>query len=223
MSLCLEQASKSPLHYRHGCTIVRGEKAIGRGFNHYRPGFNGGPLKNGRSKITGEVLQQRIKQKHKSRAREEPRDSRGGGSDAYMEFSMHSEMMAIRSALSLSAHQSGALARSNVWYETPCFKLSGRGKREHRLRKEKIRRYVEKVFEVAEKSGGRIDSESFTTLGDTWRFESVASGFDQVQKRRPQRQYGGFGGGSEREEEQEKDTPCSCGSEEHRSESLSVP
>lgn len=48
LSLCLEQAAKSPLHYRHGAVIVHGGKVIGRGHNDYRPGFNGGALKNGR-------------------------------------------------------------------------------------------------------------------------------------------------------------------------------
>ena len=48
LTLCLEQASKSPLHYRHGCIIVRGGKVIGQGFNDYRPGFNGGALKTGK-------------------------------------------------------------------------------------------------------------------------------------------------------------------------------
>ena len=38
LSLCLDQAAKSPLHYRHGSIIVRGGKIIGQGFNDYRPG-----------------------------------------------------------------------------------------------------------------------------------------------------------------------------------------
>ena len=49
LSLCLEQASKSSLHYRHGCIIVRGGKVIGQGYNDRRPGFSGcGTLKSGR-------------------------------------------------------------------------------------------------------------------------------------------------------------------------------
>ena len=77
MSLCLEQASKSPLHYRHGCK----------------------------------------KQKDKSRANSELPRAYGGGSHINMALSVHSEMMAIRFALSLSSHPSGASARSSVWYE----------------------------------------------------------------------------------------------------------
>lgn len=48
LTLCLDQAEKSPLHYRHGCIIVRGGKVIGQGYNSYRPGFDGGALKTGK-------------------------------------------------------------------------------------------------------------------------------------------------------------------------------
>jgi len=48
LTLCLEQAAKSPLHYRDGYIIVRDAKVIGQGYNDYRPGFNGGALKHGR-------------------------------------------------------------------------------------------------------------------------------------------------------------------------------
>ncbi|MCJ1350569.1 MAG: hypothetical protein MMC33_000550 [Icmadophila ericetorum] len=47
LSICLSEASKSPLHYRHGCIIVAGGKVIGKGFNHYRPGFSSGAFKTG--------------------------------------------------------------------------------------------------------------------------------------------------------------------------------
>jgi deoxycytidylate deaminase len=50
LTLCLEQATISPLHYRHGCIIVRGGKVIGRGYNDHRSGFDGGALKSGRMK-----------------------------------------------------------------------------------------------------------------------------------------------------------------------------
>ncbi|KAL9002350.1 MAG: hypothetical protein Q9188_004704 [Gyalolechia gomerana] len=53
LSLCLEQASLSSLHYRHGCIIVRGGKVIGKGYNDYRPGFDGGIQNNGRSNSVG--------------------------------------------------------------------------------------------------------------------------------------------------------------------------
>jgi hypothetical protein len=59
LTLCLEQATKSPLHYRHGCIVVRGGKVIGQGHNDYRPGFDGGALKHGRvasSALNGPAL-----------------------------------------------------------------------------------------------------------------------------------------------------------------------
>lgn len=192
LSLCLEQASKSPLHYRHGCVIVRGGKVIGRGFNHYRPGFNGGALKNGRTKESGSVETQKMKQKqkqHQSCGKDGIPSSLGGGSDANLALSMHSEMMAIRSALSLSSHPSGGSARATLWYETPCFKLSGRGKREHLLRKQNIRQFVERVCKAAEKSGGKIDTDDFTTQANMWRFESGTCGFNQCQQRCSQPAY----------------------------------
>jgi deoxycytidylate deaminase len=204
MTLCLEQALKSPLHYRHGCIIVRGGKVIGRGFNHYRPGFNGGALKDGRTKIAGDVLQQKTKQKHTCHAREELPGPNGGGSDANMALSLHSEMMAIRSALSLSSHHSGASARSNAWYETPCFKLPGHSTLGHTLRKEKIRQYMERVCVAAEKSEGKIESDCFPAQTVTSSFESRTFGFDQVLPQFPQRTHAEFEKEPEREAEREQ-------------------
>lgn len=187
LSLCLEQASKSPLHYRHGCIIVRGGKVIGRGFNHYRPGFNGGALKNGRTKESPQLTKHKVNQKHNSGSMNEPLSKYGGGVDANMALSMHSEMMAIRSALSLSSHDCGASARSTAWYDAPPFKLPGHDKREYKLRREKIRQYVERVCEAAEKSEGKIDSGTLLAQNDMWRFEPGACGLDQVQQQYSQR------------------------------------
>jgi hypothetical protein len=47
LNLCLEQAAKSPLRYRHGAIVVRGGKVIGKGYNDHRSGFDGGALKTG--------------------------------------------------------------------------------------------------------------------------------------------------------------------------------
>jgi hypothetical protein len=47
LDLCLAQATKSPLRYRHGAVIVRGGKVIDQGYNDYRSGFDGGALKTG--------------------------------------------------------------------------------------------------------------------------------------------------------------------------------
>src|SRR5271170_7109781 len=117
MSLCLEQARQSQLHYRHGCIIVRGGKVIGKGYNHYRPGFNGGAFKNGRT-ASSNVVRVQVKQtkKQKPKHTQAPlkllgTSSFGGGHLTNSPLSMHSEMMAVRSALSLSAHDSGSSAR----------------------------------------------------------------------------------------------------------------
>lgn len=72
LTLCLEQATKSPLHYRHGCIIVRGGKVIGQGYNDYRPGFNGGALKTGRiaaGSFDGPAILD-LKEKHKQKKKQ---------------------------------------------------------------------------------------------------------------------------------------------------------
>ena len=218
LSLCLDQASKSPLHYRHGCIIVRGGKVIGQGFNHYRTGFNGGALKNGRSKTAGGMVEQKAKQKHKFSGRDVVSRGCGGGADAQMALSMHSEIMAIRSALSLSSHPSGGSARSNAWDRARCFKSPGRGKKEHRLRKEKIQEYVERVCETTAKIAGKIESHDFATQNDVWRFESGTCRLLQAQELCSQPASSEPGHRSEEEREQES----SCFSTSVRSRPVSV-
>lgn len=153
----------SPLHFRHGCVIVRGGKVIGQGYNSYRPGFDGGALKHGNIHGLHEgptiaELKQRLKfkSKTKSKSKSDNRPSLGTftpfeatGRNLNVPLSMHSEMMAIQSALSLS---SGALssqtsARSAKWLQKPNSKLSGMSKRKTRLRN--IQVYVKAVCEEA--------------------------------------------------------------------------
>ncbi|KAL8917341.1 MAG: hypothetical protein Q9208_008011 [Pyrenodesmia sp. 3 TL-2023] len=150
LSLCLEQASLSTLHYRHGCIIVRGGKVIGKGYNDYRPGFNGGVQMNGRLRSAAASSSTAIacrKSKHPkyhdvpsdgsdqaSASTTKPKtyvafDSRdhalgtGGGALANTPLSMHSEMMAINSALSLSsAIACQGTARSTQWLQKPTSK-----------------------------------------------------------------------------------------------------
>ncbi|KAH6719017.1 hypothetical protein BKA61DRAFT_669353 [Leptodontidium sp. MPI-SDFR-AT-0119] len=145
LSLCLAQADLSPLHYRHGAIIVRGGKVIGQGFNTYRPGFDGGALKSGAlpsASLDGPAIAElkRLKSKLKSKSKtpnqpEEgtftPFESMGCGHNANVALSMHSEMMAIRSALSLSSgtQSSQTSARSAKCFEKPCFKLPGDSKK----------------------------------------------------------------------------------------------
>ncbi|TVY38542.1 hypothetical protein LOCC1_G006700 [Lachnellula occidentalis] len=169
LSLCLAQAELSPLHYRHGSIIVRGGKVIGQGFNSYRPGFDGGALKTGilpSASVDGAAiaeLKQRLKSKpeHKSKSILDnkqdsgtftPFESMGQGHNANTPLSLHSEMMAIQSALSLS---SGALssqtsARSAKYYEKPCFSLSGDSKKR---RARGLKAYAEAVCADAIETG----------------------------------------------------------------------
>lgn len=150
LTLCLEQATKSPLHYRHGCIVVRGGKVIGQGHNDYRPGFNGGALKHGRvasSALHGPALAD-MKAKLKQR-KASPKDKEaafrelnsGVGSQANTPLSMHSEMMAIHSALSTSS----TMACSTFSREKPCFKLPRGDKKKERLRRDVLKSYVESI------------------------------------------------------------------------------
>lgn len=208
MSLCLEQAVQSPLHYRHGCIIVRGGKVIGKGYNHYRPGFNGGALKNGRLASThnlAELKQNEKKQKSKHAQHSRNRivaNSFVDGPLTNCPLSLHSEMMAIRSALSLSAIDSGSSARSTAWCKKPCFKSPAGGRQNQRS--QRVNAYVKAVCVEAERAGGRIDlcSEAITQ-SDEQRFEPATCGLDQVQQQCPQRTQGGGETEPEREGEGE--------------------
>ena len=139
LTLCLHEAAKSPLHYRHGCIIVRGGKVIGQGYNDYRRGFDGGSLKTGRLASAGALnAVLALKQKKASKAKVEHErlaHSVGGGRLANTPLSMHSEMMAIHSALSLSSTlSSSGSGRAASLLQKPYSKLQGRGKRQLRLR-----------------------------------------------------------------------------------------
>ncbi|TVY20041.1 hypothetical protein LARI1_G002120 [Lachnellula arida] len=171
LSQCLAQAELSPLHYRHGSIIVRGGKVIGQGFNSYRPGFDGGALKTGilpSATLDGPAiaeLKQRLKSKpkHKSKSTLDnqqdsatftPFESMGQGRNANTPLSLHSEMMAIQSALSLSSGtlSSQASARSAKYYQKPCFSLSGDSKK-RKLRTRGLKAYAEAVCAEATETG----------------------------------------------------------------------
>jgi deoxycytidylate deaminase len=164
LTLCLEQAAKSPLRYRHGCIIVRGGKVIGQGFNDYRFGFDGGALKTGRlaagcpddSAIAEFKKKHKLKRETKHQGKQKhaipetsnkmfmPFENMGGGSHVNTPFSMHSEMMAIHSAFAASS----TLASNAASTQKPCFKLSGGSRRKARLRKKAIKVYIETVCET---------------------------------------------------------------------------
>ncbi|KAK0823753.1 hypothetical protein LTR54_009925 [Friedmanniomyces endolithicus] len=165
LTLCLEQAAKSSLHYRHGCIIVRGGKVIGQGYNDYRPGYEGGTLKHGRIAKCGldgpaiaELKEKMKKQKNGPREQQrhpqfgntfKPCEGAGGGHQANVPLSMHSEMMAIHSALAAS----GTLSSTALASEKPCFKLPRGDKRKARLRAESLKRYVETVCSGVTETG----------------------------------------------------------------------
>jgi hypothetical protein len=181
LSLCLAQAELSPLHYRHGSIIVRGGKVIGQGFNCYRRGFDGGALKSGTlpsSSLDGPAiaeLKQRLKSKPKPKYKSKlenqqdegaftPFGSMGCGHNSNAPLSMHSEMMAIRSALSLSSgtHASQTSARSSKCFQKPCFTLPGDSKK-RKLRAKALKAYAQAVcFEAEAASTGKAYGGKFS-------------------------------------------------------------
>ncbi|KAI4693356.1 uncharacterized protein J4E88_001727 [Alternaria novae-zelandiae] len=172
LNLCLEQAAKSPLRYRHGAIIVRGGKVIGQGYNDHRSGFDGGALKTGRLPLRSSTKRELgIPEGHVNKTFTPFESMGGGGKLANTPLSMHSEMMAIHSALSASS----TLASSAVSSEKPCFKLSGDSKRKSRLRREAINSYVKAICEAALAQSTAASGNAQSGVQE-WRFESSASG-----------------------------------------------
>ena len=44
LSECVQIASKSPMYFTLGAIMVKGGKIISRGYNHYRPHYDGGEI-----------------------------------------------------------------------------------------------------------------------------------------------------------------------------------
>ncbi|PPJ51717.1 hypothetical protein CBER1_08897 [Cercospora berteroae] len=173
LSLCLEEAAKSPLHYRHGAIVVRGGKVIGRGHNDYRPGFNGGALKTGR--IAGGAydgaalaeLKKKLKGKQKCKQHNQQQQQShgtfipfenanpGGGHSVNQPLSMHSEMMAIYTAVNASS----TLSSTTFSREKPCFKLPRADKRKARLRRAVLEAYV-KAVRLENKSNNKVKDDN---------------------------------------------------------------
>ncbi len=162
LSLCLEQAIKSPLHYRHGCIIVRGGKVIGQGYNDHRPHFDGGAKRlapfsafnspavaalDQKNKCRSKAVSEKSKLSKQNESSSEthmPCGDTKGGNLANTPLSMHSEMMAIHSALSFSSTlASQASTRSAQWLQKPSLKLPGRAKRGLRL--QNIKAYINRA------------------------------------------------------------------------------
>jgi hypothetical protein len=133
-----------------------------------------------------------------------------GGHHLNAPLSMHSEMMAIQSALSLSSgaqsHQTSA--RSAKWLQKPCFKLSSASKRKARLRG--LKAYVHAVCEgsAVENCTGK-QSRGKLSLQKS-HFEAYPSqsgqGRSEVWQRRREEQGGRCGFGFIDEEER-RETP----------------
>ncbi|OSS50783.1 hypothetical protein B5807_04519 [Epicoccum nigrum] len=83
---------------------------------------------------------------------------------------MHSEMMAIHSAL--STFSKGAC--SAVSSQKPCFKLSGSSKRGTRLRREAIKSHVEIICTAVLAQSAANECVAKRQVQD-WRYESTAS------------------------------------------------
>ena len=238
LSLCLEQASLSPLHFRHGCIIVRGGKVIGKGYNDYRSGYNGGAETTGQLSstvysqgiITNNSKPKNLKGPHPpagnnhevSSKRKSPKNyvafdgqnhavGAGGGSLANTPLSMHSEMMAINSALSLSsAIACQGTARSTQWLQKPCFKLPSRSKRQTRL--QHLKAYADAVCpDEEQKTTSERRGKSHVQQS---RFEtSAAQTVAALSEGLLQREGGGGEGGEERVETSEhrpQQCPPSC-------------
>ncbi|KAF8865553.1 hypothetical protein BDZ45DRAFT_736123 [Acephala macrosclerotiorum] len=207
LSLCLAQAELSSLHYRHGSIIVRGGKVIGQGFNCYKPGFDGGALKTGilpSNSIDGPAiaeLKQRLKSKTKPKSKSKEDHQQGGGTftpfetmgcghNANVALSMHSEMMAIRSALSLSSGtlSSQTSARSTKCFEKLCFKLPSDSKK-RKARARALKAYAAAVCADASEGKAYVNKDIYRTNKE--ENENVAENTNEIAEKhlRKKNQY----------------------------------
>ena len=185
LTICLEQAAKSPLHYRHSYVVVRGGKFIGKGYNYYRPRFSDKTFKTGATATSKQKMQLHLHMefelKHSMKdpnSRESPQISNAGaGRMANVPLSMHSEMMAIRSALSrLGTVSSRGSARSTQWLQKSQCKMPVCGKRQLRL--PGLKAYANFVFDetVAERRTARGGAKrTVETSAQESSFEKRAS------------------------------------------------
>ncbi|RYP78435.1 hypothetical protein DL771_000620 [Monosporascus sp. 5C6A] len=161
LNLCLEQAELSPLGHRHGCIVVKGGKVIGKGFNDYRPGFDGGALKTGVLSSKSFALD---KQELKSKTKKDFKHFEAvftGGRPGRPVLSMHSEMMAINSALSSSS----TLAATSLSRFKPSLAPSRDSKRKRQLRRDILTAYTQSVdFTAADNNITRLNIKTFIVI-----------------------------------------------------------
>ncbi|KAK7967289.1 uncharacterized protein PG986_001566 [Apiospora aurea] len=165
-NLCLAQALNSPLKYRHGCIIVKGGKVIGQGFNDIRSGFDGGALKTGQLPLSAAPRPAAAAAKPKNFTAYESIVGMGGGPLANTPLTMHSEMMAVNSALS----SSGTLAATTVSSIKPCYKLPGDTKRKRELRRGAVAAFVDRVCRAELEQD--IQQGTASLQESEWRFEA---------------------------------------------------
>lgn len=203
LNLCLDQADKSPLRYRHGAIIVRGGKVIGQGYNDYRSGFNGGALKSGRLPLRSHELKSKPEEQEERTQQPvtSPTASSGGGKAINTPLSMHAEMMAIHSALNLSSTS----ASSAVSFEKPCFKLSSDSNRKARLQRDAVKSYVETVCKAALAQSTTKRSAGQSSV-QQWRFEQATCRSNYTETYSSLEGIAGEGGSAYRERYQETPT-----------------
>ncbi|TLD31156.1 hypothetical protein PspLS_02940 [Pyricularia sp. CBS 133598] len=148
-NICLEQAALSPLRYRHGSIIVKGGKVIGKGFNDFRPGYDGGhlhinPCKNpaSASLLESSRLNQVLP-----------------GANAAL--SMHAEMAAIRAIV----FKRGSVPISST--SKPHFKLPGK----HLKRAEDVDRAMAEAGERMRRAQLKQQRTAAVRAAE-WRFEA---------------------------------------------------
>ncbi|ROW15004.1 hypothetical protein VPNG_03489 [Cytospora leucostoma] len=184
LNLCLEQAAQSTLQYRHGCIVVKGGKVIGQGFNDCRPGYDGGSVlktgvlpKSAVSSFDNDPDKPGLpKSKGNFKTVESVIGNCGGGHHANARLTMHSEMMAINSALSSRS----TLAASAVSHVKPCYKLPSDSKRKRALRREAVVSYAQAVCLAA---GEELQQGAGKAQADEWRFEPSTYGCNETMKK----------------------------------------
>ncbi|RYP55363.1 hypothetical protein DL768_000118 [Monosporascus sp. mg162] len=171
LNLCLEQAELSPLGHRHGCIVVKGGKVIGKGFNDYRPGFDGGALKTGVLPSKSFALD---KQELKSKTKKDFKHFEAifsGARPGRPVLSMHSEMMAINSALSSSS----TLAATSLSRFKPSPAPSRDSKRKRQLRRDILTAYSQSAdFTAAVPQA--LQQHTVGAPASGWRFEPDTCG-----------------------------------------------
>ncbi|KAK8035138.1 hypothetical protein PG993_010133 [Apiospora rasikravindrae] len=163
---------KTDNKYRHGCIVVKGGKVIGQGFNDIRSGFDGGALKTGQLPLSAAPrlvspavdgpTNATAAAKSKNFTAYESIIGMGGGPLANTLLTMHSEMMAINSALSSSIK--------------PCYKLPGDTKRKRELRRGAVAAFVDRVCRAELEQG--IQQGTTSIQGSEWRFEASTDRWD---------------------------------------------